>query len=185
MIPEAMEKAEHKMRQSVEAAIHDFGLLRTGRANPAMLEKVTVDYYGTATPLNQIANISVPDPRQLLLTPYDKSITPQIEKAIQKSDLGINPVTDGAGIRLHIPAMTEDRRKDMVKQLHTRAEEGAVAIRNIRRDAHNHLKQFEKSHEITEDDLKRAEAQLQKLTDKYVEEVHAAQKKKETELMEV
>ncbi len=185
MVDDIIEKAEEKMKHSVEAAAHDFQRLRTGRANPAMLDRITVDYYGTPTPLNQMANISVPEPRQLLVQPYDKQMTPQIERAIMKSDLGINPITDAAGIRLNIPMMTEERRKEMVKQLHARAEEGCVAIRNIRRDAHNHLKQAEKAHEITEDDMKDDEATLQKLTDKYIAEIHATAKKKEQELMEV
>lgn len=185
MIQDHLDKAEHKMQQSLEAAVHDFQHLRTGRANPSMLDKVTVDAYGSPMPINQVANISVPEARQLLVTPYDKSMTPAIEKAIQKSDLGINPVTDAAGIRLHIPQMTEERRKELVKQLHHRAEEGNVAVRNVRRDAHNHLKQMEKNHEVSEDDVKRAEQQLQKLTDKYIADIHAAQVKKEAELMEV
>jgi ribosome recycling factor len=132
-----------------------------------------------------MASIGVPDPRQLLIQPYDRAMTPTIERAILKSDLGINPITDGSGIRLMIPAMTEDRRKEMVKQLHTRAEEGCVTIRNIRRDIHNHLKEAEKKHEIPEDDLKRAELSLQKLTDQYVAQIHTVQTKKEQELMEV
>jgi ribosome recycling factor len=185
MIDDMLHKAEQKMQQAVEAAGHDFQRLRTGRANPQMLERVMVDYYGTPTPINQVANISVPEPRQLLVTPYDKSATPNIERAILKSDLGINPITDGSGIRLNVPAMTEERRKDMVKQLHARAEEGCVGVRNIRRDAHNHMKQSEKNHEVSEDDLKRAEQKLQKLTDQYVEQIHDIQKAKEEELMEV
>jgi ribosome recycling factor len=185
MIEETLKKAEQRMEQSVDAARHDFQRLRTGRANPAMLERVMVDYYGTPTPVNQLATISVPEPRQLLIQPYDRSSIPMVEKAIQKSDLGINPITDAAGIRLMIPTMTEERRKELVKELHQRGEEGCVAVRNVRRDAHNELKQAERDHAISEDDFHRADKRLQDLTDKYIAMIHEAQTHKEQELMEV
>jgi ribosome recycling factor len=150
-----------------------------------VLERVHVEYYGVETPISQIANVSIPEPRQLLIQPYEKHMTPVIERAIQKSDLGINPNNDGSGIRLNFPQMTEDRRRDMVKQVNARAEQGVVSIRNVRRDANDQLKQAQKSKEISEDDLKQYEAKVQKLTDKYVAEVHDLQKKKDQELMEV
>lgn len=177
--------AKNRMIHAVEATQRAFSTFRTGRANPTMLDRIHVEMYGTEMPINQLANISVPEPRQLLIQPFDKSSTQAIEKAIQKSDLGINPIVDGHGIRLTIPQMTEDRRKELVKQVHHRAEEGCVAIRNVRRDAIDHLKKAEKAKEISEDELKRLEAEVQKLTDKYCDEVHALQKMKDAELMEV
>ena len=139
-----LKDAEHRMKQAVEAMVHDFGTYRTGRANPSVLERVHVEYYGSEVPLNQIANISVPEPRQLLIQPYEKQMTQVIERAILKSDLGINPVNDGSGIRLNFPQMTEETRKNMVKQVNARAEQACVAIRNVRRDAIDHLKGLEK-----------------------------------------
>ncbi len=182
---EILEDADRRMQHAIEAMVHDFSTYRTGRASPNVLERVHVEYYGTDTPISQIANISTPEPRQLLIQPYDKSLIPLIEKAIQKSDLGMNPTTDGNGIRLIFPQMTEERRKDMVKQVNSRAENAAVAVRNVRRDANEHLKALQKNKELSEDDLKSQEAKVQKMTDKYVDEVHALQKKKDVELMEV
>ena len=176
---------DHRMKQSVESMVHDFSSYRTGRANPSVLERVHVEYYGTETPLSQIANISVPEPRQLLIQPYEKSMNAAIEKAIQKSDLGINPVNDGSGIRLNFPQMTEDRRKDMVKQVNARTEQACVAIRNVRRDAIEHLKALEKAKSMSEDDLRHEEAKVQKLTDKYIAEAHDLQRKKDAELLTV
>lgn len=177
--------AKERMLHAVEATQRDFNTIRTGRASPAMLDRIHVEVYGSEMPLNQLANISVPEPRQLLIQPYDKSSTQAIEKALQKSDLGINPIVDGQGIRLTIPQMTEDRRKELVKQVHSRAEEGIVAVRNVRRDAIDHLKKAQKDKEISEDELKRLENEVQKITDKYVDEIHAMQKKKDAEVMEV
>jgi ribosome recycling factor len=182
---EIVKDAEHRMKHAIEAMMHDFGTYRTGRANPMVLERVHVDYYGVETPINQVANISVPEPRQLMITPYDKSSLGAIERAILKSDLGINPSNDGQNIRLNFPQMTEERRKEMVKMVNQRAENACVAIRNVRRDAIDHLKAAEKKKEISEDDLKRLEDRVQKLTDKYVAEAHELQKKKDAELMEV
>jgi len=184
-IPDIIKDCEHRMKSAIETMLHDFGTYRTGRANPAVLERVHVEYYGVETPLNQIANISVPEPRQLLIQPYERNMTPVIEKAIMKSDLGINPVNDGTGIRLNFPQMNEERRKEMVKQVNTRAEQACVAIRNVRRDAIEHLKAAEKKKEITEDQVKAEEGHIQKLTDKYIAEAHDNQKKKDNELMEV
>jgi ribosome recycling factor len=177
--------AEHKMKGAIEAMVHDFASYRTGRASPAVLDRVHVEYYGTETPISQIANISVPEPRQLLIQPYEKHMTPIIEKAIMKSDLGINPNNDGTGIRLNFPQMTEDRRKEMVKQVHARTEQGRVAIRNVRREAIDGLKSLEKKKEITEDDVKGNESKIQKLTDTFVAQADDLGKKKETELMQV
>jgi len=185
MTSETMAEAERKMKSAVKATADDFQRIRTGRANPVMLEKITVDYYGAETPLNQVCNISVPEPRQLMLTPYDKGTLGTIEKAILKSDLGVNPNNDGAVIRLNFPPMTEERRKELIKQVHHRAEEGCVAVRNVRRDALHHLADAQKAKEISEDELKGLEKKIQELTDKYVAEVHAVQKKKDEELMEI
>jgi ribosome recycling factor len=182
---EILKDAEHRMKGSVDAMVHDFGTYRTGRASPAVLERVHVEYYGVETPINQIANISTPEPRQLLIQPYERSMVPVIERAILKSDLGINPINDGSGIRLSFPQMTEERRKDMVKQVNQRTEQACVAIRNVRRDAIEHLKALEKKKEITEDDLKHQEQRVQKITDKYVDQAHDLQRRKDAELMEV
>jgi len=178
-------ETEHKMKSAIDAMVHDFSTYRTGRASPAVLERVHVDYYGVETPVNQLATISVPEPRQLLIQPYEKSMVPTIEKAIMKSDLGINPVNDGTGIRLTFPQMTEDRRKDMVKQVSQRIELCRVAIRNVRRDGIEHIKALEKKKEITEDEVKGQETKIQKLTDQFVHQAEDLGKKKETELMQV
>jgi ribosome recycling factor len=177
--------ADHRMKAAVDSMVHDFGTYRTGRASAAVLERVHVEYYGVETPINQTANVSVPEPRQLLIQPYEKHMTPVIEKAIMKSDLGINPNNDGSGIRLNFPQMTEERRKDMVKQVHSRTENARIAIRNVRRDAIEHLKQLQKNKEISEDDLKGQETRIQKLTDNYVHQADELGKKKEAELMQV
>lgn len=185
MTAETMSEAERKMKAAIKATIDDFQRIRTGRANPLVLEKITVDYYGAETPINQVATVSVPEPRQLMLTPFDKSMIGAIEKAILKSDLGVTPNNDGVNIRLNFPQMTEDRRKELIKQVHHRAEEGCVAVRNVRRDALHHLQAAQKAKEISEDDLKGLEKKIQEMTDKYVNEVHAIQKKKDEELMEI
>jgi ribosome recycling factor len=184
-VPEILKDTEHRMQAAVDAMVHDFGTLRTGRANPAVLERVHVEYYGTETPINQVANVSVPEPRQLLIQPYERSMVPVIEKAIMKSDLGINPVNDGTGIRLNFPQMTEDSRKDMVKKVNARTEQACIAIRNVRRDGIEHIKALEKKKEVTEDELKHHEQTIQKFTDKYIADAHELQKKKDAELMAV
>ncbi|MCE5199253.1 MAG: ribosome recycling factor [Armatimonadota bacterium] len=173
------------MQKAVEAADHDFSTLRTGRANPLILEGIKVDYYGTPTPLNQLAGITVPEPRQLMIQPWDRSTIDPIVKAIQSSDIGMTPQSDGQVIRLNIPYLTEERRKELIKQLHKKAEEHKIAVRNIRRDANEHLKAQEKASEITEDDMKRLQEKIQKLTDKYIVEVDKAASAKEAELKEV
>lgn len=182
---EILQEAERKMKHAVEATAHDFQRIRTGRANPIMLESVMVDYYGTETPVNQVANISVPEPRVLMLTPWDKNMIGHIEKAIQKSDLGITPNNDGINIRLTFPQMTEERRKELIKQVNHRSEEGCVAIRNVRHHALDQAKTRLKNKEVSEDDVKLLEKKVQELTDKYIAETHTVQKKKETELMEI
>lgn len=182
---EVLKDAENRMKHAVEVTAHDFQKIRTGRASAVMLEDITIDYYGTETPITQLGNVSVPEPRQLLIEPWEKNLLGPIEKAIQKSDLGINPSNDGVKIRLGFPQMSEDRRKEMVKQVHTRAEEGCVAVRNVRRDANDHLKKLQKNKEISEDDLKGLEKKVQDYTDKHIAEIHEIQKKKEQELLEI
>ncbi len=182
---EVLKDAEHRMKQAVEATVHDFQRIRTGRANPTILDAITVDYYGVETPITQVGGVSVPEPRQLMITPYEKSLLGPIEKAILKSDLGVNPNNDGTNIRLIFPPMTEDRRKEMTKQVNQRAEDGCVAVRNVRRDALHKVQQAEKDKEISEDELKRLEKTVQDLTDKYVNQIHDLQVKKDAELMEI
>lgn len=180
-----LQDAEKRMKHAIEVMEHDFATYRTGRANPMVLERVHVDYYGVETPINQVASIAIPEARQIQITPYEKNMLGVIERAILKSDLGINPNNDGVSIRLNFPQMTEDRRKEMVKQVHARTEQACVAVRNVRRDAIEHLKALQKNKQISEDDLKGLETKVQKLTDKFVDEAHALQKKKDGELMEV
>ena len=184
-INDLIAEAEHKMLKSIEATQHEFSTLRTGRAHPGMLDGITVEAYGSQMPIGQLAQIHVPEPRQLTITPYDRSTVGAIERAIKMSDLNINPINDGAGIRLNLPPLTEERRKEMVKLLHKKAEEGRVAIRNVRRDANDHIKQLEKKGETSEDEAKRASEKLQKLTDKSIVDLDHMQKAKEAELMEV
>ena len=176
---------EDKMKKSIDSVNADFASVRAGRANAAVLDRITVDYYGSPTPIQQIAAISSPDARTLLISPWDKTAVKSIEKAIQNSDLGINPQNDGASIRLNFPQLTEERRKELVKQIRKYAEAGKVAIRNIRRDAMEAFKKKEKSSEITEDDLKQAEKDLQKLTDDSCKKLDDLLAKKEKELMAV
>lgn len=185
MIQDVEKEAEKKMIGAVEAAQREFATIRTGRANPALLERVTVDYYGTPMPVNQLATISVPEPRLLVISPWDRNALPLIEKAIIKSDLGLTPVSDGHVIRLNIPVLTEERRKEMIKLLHKKAEEARVAVRNVRREANEELKKLEKSGQASEDDVRRAQEHIQKLTDKYIEQIDRITEAKEAELMEV
>jgi ribosome recycling factor len=182
---ELLTEADRRMKHAVEVMSHDFSTIRTGRANPVVLERVHVEYYGAETPINQIANVGVQEGRTLVIQPYEKSMLVVIEKAILKSDLGITPMNDGTSIRLAFPQMTEERRKELVKQVHARTETGVVAIRNVRRDAIDHAKKQQKELHLSEDDLKSFENKIQKLTDKYVDEAHGIQKKKDAELMEV
>jgi ribosome recycling factor len=184
-IETAMRDAEHKMDQALTHMKDDLGGIRTGRAAPAVLNRVTVEYYGTPVPLNQLAGVTVPEPRLLQVQPFDKSAIGAIEKAIMTSDLGITPNNDGNVIRLAFPPLTEERRKDLVKQVHHRAEEGRVAVRNVRRHAKDEMEKLEHDGAISEDDLARAEKDLQKLTDRFVAEIDQIQGHKEQELMEV
>ena len=174
-----------KMGKTIEVVKSDFASVRAGRANPGVLDKITVDYYGSPTPLNQVAAISTPDPRVLMIQPWDGSILKAIEKAIQTSDLGINPQNDGRVIRLTFPQLTEERRKELSKQVRKYGENGKVAIRNIRRDAMDKYKAMEKKGEMTEDDRKEYEKELQDLTDKRCKEIDDLTTKKEAELMAV
>ena len=174
-----------KMQKTIDVVMGDFASVRAGRANAAVLDKITVDYYGTATPINQVASISSPDPRTLTIQPWDSSILKAIEKAIQTSDLGINPQNDGRVIRLSFPQLTEERRKELTKQVKKYAEGGKVAIRNIRRDAVEHYKDLKKKSEITEDDYKDYEKELQDLTEKRCKQIDELCAKKEAELMAV
>jgi len=176
---------ESKMKKTVEVLQSQYTTIRAGRANPSILDQVKVDYYGSPTPINQIAGISTPDPRTLMISPWDASSLALIEKAIQGSDLGINPANDGRVIRLLFPQPTEDRRKELIKQINKHAEDSKVSIRNIRRDAVEKAKAEEKASEMTEDDLKITEKELQKLTDKYIEEVNKVAAKKEEEIKEI
>ena len=176
---------EEKMNASVNHLIHELASIRAGRANPAILDKVTVDYYGSPTPIQQIASIGSPDPRQLLIQPWDASAVKLIEKAILNSDLGINPQNDGKAIRLTFPQLTEERRKDLTKQVRKYAEDSKVAVRNIRRDAVDYVKKAQKKGELTEDDQKKAEKDIQDLTDKHVKKIDEMCAKKEKELMEI
>jgi ribosome recycling factor len=180
-----LSSAESRMRGAIQVLHDDLAGIRTGRANPGLVEKMPVEYYGTPTPLMQLASISVPEPRSLMIKPFDPTTIKVIEKAIQASELGLNPNNDGKVIHLNLPPLTEERRRDLVKHVHHRLEESRVAIRNIRRDAHNDMRDFEKEKLISEDDLKRGEDDLQKLTDRFVEEIGEMGKKKEAEIMEV
>ncbi|PKM73405.1 MAG: ribosome recycling factor [Firmicutes bacterium HGW-Firmicutes-16] len=174
-----------KMKKTAEILSQQFDSVRAGRANPAVLDKLRVEYYGTPTPINQIAAIATPDPRSLVIQPWDASSLKLIEKAILESDLGINPTNDGKMIRLGFPQLTEERRRDLIKQVKKYSEEGKVAIRNIRRDAMEDFKDQKKKSEITEDDLKDIEKDMQKLTDDYVKEIDNIAAKKEKELMAI
>lgn len=176
---------EEKMKKSLDSVAADFAAVRAGRANASVLDRITVDYYGTPTPIQQIASIASPDPRSLLIQPWDASALKLIEKAIQNSDLGINPQNDGKALRLSFPQLTEERRKELVKQIRKYAESGKVAVRNIRRDAMESFKKKEKATEITEDDLKDAEKDLQKMTDDSCKKLEEMLASKEKELMAV
>jgi len=182
---ELLSDTKKRMDHSVEALLRDLATMRTGRASLAMLDGIRVDYYGTPTPLNQVGNLAVPDPTLITLQPWDPATLSTIEKAIRTSDLDLNPQNDGKIIRIPVPPLTEERRKILVKHAHKQAEEGRIAIRNIRRDANDHLKKLLKEHELGEDDERHALAEVQKLTDQHIEEVNEGLKKKEAEIMEV
>jgi ribosome recycling factor len=185
MSEQIVKDADHRMLVAVETLSHELASIRTGRASPALLDRIQVEYYGQSLPINQVGTVNVPEPRSLQITPWDKNALGPIEKAIQKSDLGINPTNDGTNIRLAIPPLNEQRRKDLIKQVHKIAEEHRVAVRNVRRDANDHLKRAEKAHEISEDESKRFQDRVQKLTDKHMVEIDRILAAKEEELMEV
>ena len=174
-----------RMEKTINALKDEFKALRTGRASAAIFDKVRVDYYGTPTPLNQVSTISVPEARSIIIQPFDKSLIGEIEKAIQKADLGLNPSNDGKVIRISVPPLTAERRKELVKQAKATAENSRVAIRNIRRDGNDDLKKQQKDGSITEDELKTSEADLQKSTDKFIQEINKILDDKEKEIMEV
>lgn len=185
MLKEAYDEAEARMKGAIEALDEDLSTIRTGRASPALVEKLPVEYYGTPTQLVQLATISVPEPRMLLIRPFDATSLRAIERAIQTSDLGLNPNNDGKAIRLILPPLTEERRRDLVKLVHNRLEEARIAIRNIRRDSIKDLREFEQEKMISEDELKKGEVDAQKLTDHYIEIVNEIGIHKEKEIMEV
>jgi ribosome recycling factor len=184
-IKELIADAKQRMHASVETVRRELSTMRTGRASLAMLDGVKVDYYGTPTPLNQVGNLATPDPTLITVQPWDPTLLPTIEKAIRGSDLDLNPQNDGKIIRIPIPTLTEERRKTLVKHAHNRAEEGRVAIRNVRRDANDHLKRLLKEHDVSEDDEKHAIAEVQKLTDQHIEQINEVLKKKEGEILQV
>ncbi|MGC8833904.1 MAG: ribosome recycling factor [Armatimonadota bacterium] len=185
MVEEILSDAEERMKKAVEDLRRELNTIRTGRASPALLDRIMVDAYGSQMPLNQVATISVPEPRALLISPWDRNVLPAIEKAILKSDLGLTPTNDGTNIRLNIPPLTEERRKELVKRVHKLVEEHKVAVRNVRRDANEELKRLEKNRELSEDEVRRASERTQKLTDKYILEMDKIQAAKEQELLEV
>ncbi len=185
MINEILKDAESRMQKSVESLKSELAKVRTGRAHPSLLEHITVDYYGSETPLSQVASIGVEDARTLTVTPWEKPMVQAVEKAIMKSDLGLNPNSAGTVIRIPMPQLTEERRKDLVKVVRHEGENGKVAIRNIRRDANSDFKSLEKEKEISEDDEHKAQDQVQKLTDKFVSEIDQILKEKEEDLMKV
>lgn len=185
MLKDFYNEAEERMKGAVQALEEDLAGIRTGRASPTLVERLHVEYYGNPTPLIQLATISVPEPRQLLIRPFDASSLKAIERAIQASDLGLNPNNDGKIIRLFLPPLTEERRRDLVKVVHNRAEEARVAVRNIRRDSIKDLREYEHEKLISEDDQERGEEELQKITDKFIEEINSVSARKEKEILEV
>ena len=180
-----MNDTKTKMSNAIQAFSRDLAAIRAGRATPSLLDKITVEYYGAPTPINQVAGISVPEARLIMIQPYDKTVLSEIEKAIQKSDLGLSPSSDGNVIRLAVPALTEERRKDLVKQVKKEAEEAKVVIRNIRRDANDDLKKLEKKSEITVDDLRGYSDDVQDMTNSHITKIEDMVKDKETEIMAV
>ena len=185
MIKDALKEAEAKMRSSLQSLEDDLAGIRTGRATPALVERLSVEYYGSPTPLQQLATFSVPEPRQILIKPFDPSSIKDIERAIQASDLGLTPSNDGKSIRLTLPPLTQERRQELVRVVNSRVEEGRISIRNVRRDTIKDLREFEEEKMISEDDLDRAEEDIQKVTDKYIEEMNEVGKRKEEEILEV
>lgn len=185
MVKEIFGAQEERMKKTVEALKREYASIRAGRATPALLDKVMVDYYGTPTPVNQVANVSVPEPRMITIQPWEKTMLGAIEKAILKSDLGLTPNSDGTMIRLSIPQLTNERRTEIAKTIHKKAEEAKVSVRNIRRDAIDAVKKLEKDKLITEDENKKAQEDMQKITDKFIKEIDSVMTVKEKEIMEV
>lgn len=184
-MPEILDIATEKMNKTISVMKQEYNSLRAGRANPQALDRITVDYYGSPTPINQVGNISVPEPRMLIIALWDTKMIPAVEKAIQKSDLGINPANDGKVIRLIFPELTQERRKELAKVIHKKAEESKVAVRSIRRDAMEDIKKQKKDNLLTEDDQKKLEEKVQKLTDDKVKEIDTIAQAKEKEIMSV
>jgi ribosome recycling factor len=185
MLKDIYREAEIRMKGAVQALEDDLAGIRTGRASPALVERLQVEYYGSPTPLVQLASIGVPEPRSLLIRPFDQSSLPDIERAIQTSDLGLTPSNDGKNIRLNLPPLTEDRRRELVKIVHNRVEEGRIAVRNVRRDLIRDLREFEDEKMISEDERVRGEEELQKITDRYIGEINGVGERKENEILEV
>ena len=185
MVQEQIQDAKTRMHKAIEALKNELGSVRSGRASPGLVEHLRVDYYGTPTPLNQLATISTPDARLIVIQPYDRGAMGSVEKAIQKSDLGLTPANDGTVIRLSIPPLTEDRRRELAKHVRKRVEEARVAVRNVRRDIHDQMRKLEHEHTISQDDLHRSETELQKLTDEQVKEIDKVGEAKEQELLTV
>jgi ribosome recycling factor len=185
MIPEVKKSADQKMQKTLEALKVDLGKVRTGRAHTGLLDHITVDYYGTPTPLKQVANLTLPDARTIAVTPYEKRLAAVIEKAIRDSDLGLNPSSVGEVVRVPMPALTEERRKELIKVVKHEAESAKVAVRNVRRDANTHLKELVKDKKISEDEERRGQDEVQKLTDRYIAEIDKVLHAKEADLMAV
>jgi len=185
MIKELTQDAEKRMRSAIQSLHDDLSVIRTGRANPSLVERMSVEYYGSPVPLIQLATIGVPEPRQLMIKPFDQASIKDIEKAILASDLGLTPMNDGKVIRLNLPPLNEERRRDLIRSVHNRLEEARIAVRNIRRDINKDMRDFEEEKMISKDDLERGEEDVQKMTDKYIDEIGEVGKNKETEIMEV
>ncbi|ERL03634.1 ribosome recycling factor [Mitsuokella sp. oral taxon 131] len=185
MVKDILASNEERMKKTIEALKHEYASLRAGRATPSLLDKVMVNYYGASTPVNQIAKVTVPEARMIRIQPWEKTMLHEIEVAIMKSELGLSPNSDGTAIRLAIPALTQERRQELVKTVSKKAEEAKVALRNVRRDGNEAIKKLEKGKEITEDDAKQGQESMQKLVDKYVRIIDATKQAKEKEVMEV
>lgn len=185
MIKDILKEAESRMNGAIQSLQSDLAVIRTGRASPALVERLSVVYYDTPTPLMQLASISVPEPRSIMIKPFDPSSLREVERAILASDLGLTPNNDGKSIHLNLPPLNEERRRDLVKVVHARVEESRVAVRNVRRDTQNDMRDFEKEKLVSEDELKRGEENLQKLTDRFIEDINKLGQEKEKEIMEV
>jgi ribosome recycling factor len=185
MINELFKDVDHRMKMSLEHVKSEYSGLRSSRASITLVEHIKVDYYGNPTPLNQVANLSVPEPRMIVIQPWEKRLSAEIEKAIMAADLGLNPTNDGVMIRIPIPQLTDERRKELIRHVHKLAEDGRIGIRNIRRDANDQIKSAEKEHELSEDNSKRATSNVQEMTDKYIKEIDEAVVAKEKDIMEV